>query len=1132
MIEENRKGKKLASHNPERKIYVYTTETYKEKGYYKVGETTQATVEQRIKQQDKTGNPEPLDLIAWWNSPEVSDKELHKSLEEIGYKKTRKDADREWFVVPDGVKDIKSAYHKLTHNSTRPNSFPMRKEQQECQDKCIASFEAGYDRFLFACVMRFGKTFTAYQAMKTLRYNNAIILTAKPEVCNSWREDLEQHVDFEGYSFIDLRTTPREEIDFTQKNVFFSSFQYLEAESSVDKTWILDLDVDLVMVDEEHYGSKTNISGEILSHFETARQIHISGTPYKSWRARLFKKANSYFYTYKDSQLGSNPGPRMNIYALDIAQDVAKAQRVGGFVEEDAFHIAKLFAAADGEFEFESYVEDLMMRVFDPVGLSQMSKSAKVSPLRMPGVNKRNLDHILIRVPNSVDSARALYTMLNRILDDYEIILAAGQGDGTTTNVQEVKNKIAANNKTITITCGRFETGVTIPELGAVLLFDGGKSPESYNQMNFRASTPHTSEHWDKEDFYVFDFDPHRTLELIYVTSMMDQKPGQDMETVLKEFFDVAPVLVQVGNKFVQVKPSEVIDFYNISVSDMSTRFASERILTGRYDAKIIASLSDVISASGRVKIERIIADNPDLEKGKLRRLISSSLTSKDKSEFKKIGEKLLAVTKRIPIAVAVFGATDLDSLLASNSSIFKDITGVTTGMFKYYLDFGSVVLEDVENGIQDCSNKLIGIGQGSDVIWEVVNLYCNTTEASPGTPKFLAEEMLNKLPQEIWSDKTKTFCDPAFANGSFYFLIIDRLMEGLSEVIENPEERLKHIVENQVFIYDTNEVPRLFVRALAELQYNLKELNISPNICYNNLLEEEISMKFDVVVMNPPYQGAPKSSKNKGQATGNTVYGKFVENALTSWLKEDGLLCAVHPGGWRKPTTQKAKNHGLFQLMTHENHMTYLEIHDSKDGMKTFNAGTRYDWYVIEKGGSPENSKKTKVIDESGKAHEVRMPELDWLPNGDLKLLEGILVSDEGRSSGIIYNRTSYGADKAWTSREESDEFCYPLVHTTPKKGTRYLYSNRKDKGHFGVPKVIFGDSGIYDVIVDLSGEFGMTQHAMALPVRDEQDALLAKQFLMSEKFQKILSSCQWSNFQIDWKLFTCFREGFWRDQ
>ena len=87
-------------------------------------------------------------------------------------------------------------------------------------------------------------------------------------------------------------------------------------------------------------------------------------------------------------------------------------------------------------------------------------------------------------------------------------------------------------------------------------------------------------------------------------------------------------------------------------------------------------------------------------------------------------------------------------------------------------------------------------------------------------------------------------------------------------------------------------------------------------------------------------------------------------------------------------------------------------------------------------------------------------------------------------------------------------------------------------DKGHFGVPKIIFGESGINNPIIDVDGKYGMTQGAMALPILDYEDGVLASKFLTSGKFQRTLKACSWSNFRIDWQLFTYFKEGFWRDQ
>ena len=102
--------------------------------------------------------------------------------------------------------------------------------------------------------------------------------------------------------------------------------------------------------------------------------------------------------------------------------------------------------------------------------------------------------------------------------------------------------------------------------------------------------------------------------------------------------------------------------------------------------------------------------------------------------------------------------------------------------------------------------------------------------------------------------------------------------------------------------------------------------------------------------------------------------------------------------------------------------------------------------------------------------------------------------------------------------------------MHTTTKKGNKFWYSSRNDKGHFGISKVIFGESGINDVIIDTNGEFGMTQQAMAIPINDCDDALKAKEYLMSDGFKNILNACSWSNFRIDWRMFTYFKEGFWR--
>ncbi len=162
-----------------------------------------------------------------------------------------------------------------------------------------------------------------------------------------------------------------------------------------------------------------------------------------------------------------------------------------------------------------------------------------------------------------------------------------------------------------------------------------------------------------------------------------------------------------------------------------------------------------------------------------------------------------------------------------------------------------------------------------STSFFNYLGLYSNMgSEASPGTPRQLANEMLDRLPAALWSDPNKTFLDPSMTNGMFYFLMVERLFDGLAEKIPDPYKRITHILTKQVWGYEMNEAPFEFVKKMLIQQFGIGSgINIEPNLCYNNILDEELNMKFDVVVMNPPYQDAPKSKKNNGnRATGGNT--------------------------------------------------------------------------------------------------------------------------------------------------------------------------------------------------------------------------------------------------------------------
>jgi len=130
-----------------------------------------------------------------------------------------------------------------------------------------------------------------------------------------------------------------------------------------------------------------------------------------------------------------------------------------------------------------------------------------------------------------------------------------------------------------------------------------------------------------------------------------------------------------------------------------------------------------------------------------------------------------------------------------------------------------------------------------------------------------------------------------------------------------------------------------------------------------------------------------------------------------------------------------------------------------------------------------------------------------------------------------IIYNRSNYGSDKKYISKTESGIYKYKIIHTIPLTGVRYLYSSCNDKGHFGISKVIFGDNGLNDVIIDLNGIYGMSENSMAIEVHNMEEANNIKKALLSKKFNDIIKSMMFGNFRIDWRIFMSFKRDWWEE-
>jgi hypothetical protein len=411
-------------------------------------------------------------------------------------------------------------------------------------------------------------------------------------------------------------------------------------------------------------------------------------------------------------------------------------------------------------------------------------------------------------------------------------------------------------------------------------------------------------------------------------------------------------------------------------------------------------------------------------------------------------------------------------------------------------------------------------------------------------TPIQLIEDMLSHLPKSDWSNPKLKWLDPANGIGNFPVVIFYKLDEGLKSLgnskeldvnFSNEKQRRKYIIENMIYMMElqsnNNRIAKNIFNSLCD--------SCIPNIWTVNSLQkstEEILQHFNIdkidrIIGNPPFQAFQEAGDKRGG--GDELYMKFVKKSLEI-LEPNGYLVFVHPPSWRKPEynegRKKSKNAGMFQLMAHDNQLIYLEIHDSKDGLKMFNAATRYDFYVLQKKAVSE---KTTIKDQLGELSEINLKKYNFLPNFDIKNVMKLVATDSEEKcnldSCILYSTSAYETRRDWVSVKESEKYKYPLIHSTPKDGPRFMYSSVNDKGFFGIKKIIFGESGINEPVIDLSGKYGMTQGAMAIAIKNKIDAEKLVELLESNFFINVLHACMWGNFRIDWRLFTYFKDNFW---
>jgi len=765
-------------------IYAYADTNPQYAGLLKVGYTT-VDVQSRVAQQYPTLRPgkPPYRIVleepAMRNDGTVfTDHDVHRMLRINGVKNPQ----GEWFRCT--VADVKAAVIAVRtgqlNEENRSLDFKMRPEQVEAVEKTAAYFKSFRKEnrnkpphFLWNAKMRFGKTFAAYQLALKMGWRRVLVMTFKPAVQNAWEEDLKCHVDFQGWQFIKPGGLSYEDANKKKPFVCFGSFQdYLGKNTSTGgiKTkneWVHTINWDCVVFDEYHYGAwrenakelfeaedkkeREFADGEGLDYYDedimpitTNHYLYLSGTPFRAIASGEFIEEQIFNWTYSDEQRAKrewkgsdNPYaalPRMVLLTYQLPDAIREIAMQGEFNEFDL----NVFFCAEGvgksaKFAYQDEVQkwlDLIRGAFMPTSVDNLKLGAQKPP--MPFSDGRLLcvlSHTFWFLP-SVASCHAMRNLLamrqNRFYHDYTVILAAGSAAGigvaALPPVREAMDD-PLKTKTITLSCGKLTTGVTVKPWTGILMLRNCSSPETYFQAAFRVQSPWTVRNPDgiapneeqviKEECYVFDFAPDRALRQIADYSCRLNVDEANPETKVAEFISFLPVLAYDGSSMKQIDAAGILDMAmsGTTATLLARRWESallvnvdngtlQRLMDNKEAMAALMSIEGfrslnqdietIINKSEAVKTTRKEKNDEELSANEKKTLTDAE--KEYKSLRKQIQEKLIKFATRVPVFMYLTDYRERclrDVITQLEPGLFKKVTGLTVKDFELLVTLG-----------------------------------------------------------------------------------------------------------------------------------------------------------------------------------------------------------------------------------------------------------------------------------------------------------------------------------------------------------------------------------------------------------------------------------------------------------
>ena len=550
----------------------------------------------------------------------------------------------------------------------KKRAITLRDEQVDCVNRTLTIFRK-QNSMLWNCKMRFGKTVTAYALIKKANYQKVIVVTHRPVVEDGWRNDFDlifgegdnraflkkDRFDTDS-SVYDAAMDARNDANLTAYQnsgkafVYFASMQDLRGSQRADGKFdknnaVFDMDWDLVIYDEAHEGTQTQRGQKVQSLLEAEKNgkapkvLQLSGTPYN-----LMQKYENNVYTWdyvmeqkrKREWDTLHPGdhnpyadlPELRILTFDLGKSLPTSYRYETL--EMAFNFTEFFRVWTGDpardfrplpagAQVGDFVHEADVRSFLDLISSENPESNY--PYSTPEYREM-FRHTLWMVPG-VKEASALSRLLkdHPVFGAYKVANVAGDGDAEMpydNALTLVKQVIKANRYTITISCGKLTTGVTVPEWTAVMMLTGSASTAAsgYMQTIFRVQSAGVLDGKQKERCYVFDFAPDRALNVISEVNRITKR-GQTNEeqnrAALGEFLNFCPVIAVDGTQMTaysvsrmmrQIKRLTVDRAIKSGFDDESVYKQDTGIVMDEDDVQLFHTLSDKLSEQKAAKKE------------------------------------------------------------------------------------------------------------------------------------------------------------------------------------------------------------------------------------------------------------------------------------------------------------------------------------------------------------------------------------------------------------------------------------------------------------------------------------------------------------------------------------------------